>query len=94
MTDISNIIQGYRLYPKESWALLLETLVHETIPLGQPYIQPAFRCVDTLSIQNKTTSDAGIKKWGFSELLHRLIALPKDKNLSIEEFSMKEFAVR
>jgi len=95
MTDIANIVKGCLFYPDESWALLLKRLVSEMDRSPRrTYTQPAFRFVATLDIQNKTTSDAGIEKWGFSELLHRLSAFPKKKNLRIEEFDVKTFAVR
>jgi hypothetical protein len=95
MTNIVDIVEGSRFYTDESWALLLRRLVTETtLSLRREYTLPAARFLATLDIQNKTTSDAGVEKWGFSELLHRLSALPETKILRVEEFDVEAFAVR
>ena len=95
MTNIADIVEGARFYSNESWALLLKRLVTETSLFPRrEYTSPALSFLATLHIQNKTTSDAGIEKWGFPELLHRLNALPEWKVLRIEQFDAESFAVR
>ena len=41
-----------------------------------------------------TTSAAGIEKWGFLELQHRLSALPEDSLLRVNEFDVSAFAIK
>lgn len=95
MTNIADIIDGCGSYPNESWALLLKRIMIETVPPPRrAYVSPAVRFLATLRIQEMTTSDAGIEKWGFTELLGRLSALQKDEILRIEEFDVKQFATR
>ena len=95
MTNIVDIVEGSRFYSDESWALLLEKLVTETtLSPKREYTLPAERFLAILHIQTKTTSDASIEKWGFSELLHRLSALPATKIVRVEEFDVEVFAVR
>ena len=95
MINITDIVEGCRSYHNEAWALLLEKLATETaFPPKREYTSPTEKFRAILYIQNKTTSDAGIEKWGFSELLFRLGALPDKKNLRVEEFDLKAFSVR
>lgn len=95
MTHFAYIIEGCRSYRDESWALLLERLVTEKgLSLRRVHILPAAGFLATLRIQNMTTSAAGIEKWGFPELQHRLSALPEDGILRVEEFDVSAFAIR
>lgn len=95
MTKIADILEGCGSYFNESWALLLSRLVTEiSFSHRRTYALPAVRLLATIQIQNMTTSNAGIEKWGFSELLHRLNALPENEMLRIEEFDVPTFAVR
>ena len=95
MTNIADIVEGCRSYSNEPWVLLLKGLITEMAHSPRrTYTLPKVRFLATLHIQNKTTSDAGIEKWGFSELLHCLSVLPARNSLCIEEFNAKKFAVR
>jgi hypothetical protein len=95
MTNVADIVEGCRSYPDEPWALLLENLVTDmALSPRQVYTLSVARFLATLRVQNKTTSDAGIEKWGFSELLHRLSEVPEKEILRVEEFDERTFAVR
>ncbi|MTV56304.1 hypothetical protein GM672_26615 [Massilia buxea] len=62
--------------------------------LRRTHILAAGRFLAILQIQDKTTSIAGIQKWGFSELQTRLNALPENSNLRVDEFDVGELAIR
>lgn len=95
MTNMTDIVEGCRSYSNESWVLLLKGLITEmALSPRRSYTLPAVQFLTTLHIQNKTTSDAGIEKWGFSELLDRLNKFPGKNILCIEEFNVETFAVR
>lgn len=95
MNNIADIVDGCHSYPGEAWAVLLETLAPEmALSSRRTNTLPAERFIATLHIQNTTTSAAGIEKWGFSELQHRLSELPRKNIVRIEEFHLKAFAVR
>jgi hypothetical protein len=95
MTNIANIVEGCDSYSDESWAILLKKLIPEMAPSPRlTHTTPAVRFLATVRIQNDTTSNAGIEKWGFSELLRRLSALTEQKILRVEEFDVQELAVR
>lgn len=95
MTNITDLVEGCRTYRAESWAILFERLAtEEALIFRRVYTLPAASFLATLHIQNHTTSAAGIEKWGFSELEHRLSALPGNSALRIEDFDSKAFAVR
>ncbi len=95
MINIGDIVDGCRSYRDESWALLLERLITEkAIRLRRTHILAAGSFLATLHIENKTTSIAGIQKWGFSELQTRLSALPGSIILRVDEFDVGDFAIR
>ena len=72
-----------------------EGLITEmTLSPRRSYTLPAVQFLATLRIQNKTTSDVGIEKWGFSELLNRLNKYPRKNILCVDEFNVKKFLVR
>jgi hypothetical protein len=95
MINIADIVEECNSYREELWAPLLGRLVAEKALFHkQTYTLPVSRFLATLHLQSKTTSAAGIQKWGFSELQRRLSALPKDSSLRLEELDGKEYAVR
>ncbi|WUR12181.1 hypothetical protein E7V67_021130 [[Empedobacter] haloabium] len=95
MTNIVDIVEGCDSFPSESWALLFARLaVEQSLYPKRTYTSPAERFAATVRVQDRTTSEAGIEKWGFSELLSRLSALPASTTLRVEEFGSKEFAAR
>ena len=95
MTDINSIVEACRSYRDESWTLILERLVTEkALSLRRTNLLSAASFLAILRIQNKTTSAAGIEKWGFSELQHRLSALPENSILRSEEFDVNAFVIR
>jgi hypothetical protein len=95
MIDRSLIVNGCRLYPGELWASLVEKLVTDgALSSRSAHTSSVSTFLGTLRIQDKTTSDANIEKWGFLELLHRLSTMPDGDVVKVEELASDEFLVR
>lgn len=95
MTNIDSIVEGCRLHTGEGWASLLERLVkEESLSLKAAYASPVRAFRGTVQIQDRTTSEANIEKWGFAELLQRLNLLPDSDVVGVEEFEAGLFVAR